>query len=409
MVTMDQALEKKTSDFRTLSGVLAFLFIFSLPFENIISANGHTITLVLGILLALNLLLTAFVDHQKPRISVFLVLLLLYFLFAIVSIFYSFDKGFSITMLLPSLGNFALLAVFLCFCQDGPLFKRWGLIASSSSSFLAALILFFSPTIQGGGNHRRTITLLNSYIDPNYLAALLVVGCLSSALLFIGFFRQAGKRLSFPSLFCLLVFLVSSFGVVLTESRIVLLLLLILIAGVLVAYFRLIKGNSRNVLWSIILCAFAFLAVFLAFYFLGYFKRFSWDGIVYDFSNGRGDIWSSIFSIASAKPFLGWGFGSFIKVATAFADSSSAAHSVFVQTYIELGICGLIPLAGFFFALFFRGFKSKSWVELFLGLFVLVFCSLYDPWTAKCFWLLLLFEAFFPSSDVHKERNLFCW
>lgn len=264
---------------------------------------------------------------------------------------------------------------------------------------LASGILVFLPTSYNFTDEgRRTVMLLGSVLDPNIVAAIILLGV---QLVLMRFYANHGKK-AYACL-ALAVFLI--IGVLYTGSRGALMAFIVGFAVETMLKLR-DKGAKRK---TYRLLVFAFLCAIVL---IGIMpvnllqSRFSKETILglNELRNGahnRYTIWMHSIQLILKKPIIGYGCGNFFS-AIETVYRMCASHNLYILLIVEGGVIGLFFFGKYCFKL------SKSLLQLkeysTLGMLVTVFAMALslDSITYKYFWIALIYARLIIRRETNK-------
>lgn len=200
---------------------------------------------------------------------------------------------------------------------------------------ILAVLLLFTGKMDGGYNSqgRLTIKVLNSYLDPNNLAAILLTGtffCLS------GIFKKE-KLSPLPNIVFMVGFIIQVIAIFLTGSRGG---LVALASGLLVYIF--VKSKKKNRIFVVL----TFLIGIIITYFLSMlllpeelFNRL-FDFANYSGGTGRIEHWIEALKQVMKRPIFGNGIVGYFSFFKSLYGGEFAMHNSFLAVLFEVGIVG---------------------------------------------------------------------
>jgi O-antigen ligase len=387
--------------FGVLSAVLINLYIFILPYEQVLSVNGVSVLKIVGIALGLVVIIKLVVSRTIPKIDLISLFALIWSVLYAISGLYTVDWSWY----LYYLEIYAANVLFFVVVNSSELSRGTHismLLTSIFSSLFAGFIsiVFNEKSIWITG--RATIDIFGSNLDQNWFAATLSLGLFSCIYLFIVLRKKTkfSYLLAFPAILIL-------YFVLATGSRMMIVAYCFAFV-VCVVYLFFVSKKHKIVLISV--------AVLLALIPLLYLvlpedliSRFSIGSILnFNEAGGRGEIWMSLLKYVLEKPIFGWGGGSSFYLTTLSLGEARAIHNSFLCAYFELGIIGLIPFFLIFVSAFYVSIKSRSSIALACIAALFVYASFLDTPATKMFWLYLLFIVSFSKLSYYSTFSNCC-
>lgn len=261
-----------------------------------------------------------------------------------------------------------------------------------ASAAMGVLAIFFSQAYHGVADARQVVVILGVEIDPNNLAALLLIGIAISVSNIL--FDKKKYAIS------VLVLLINILGCFNTGSRSSLVTIVAL--GVFCVFYSPQKSTVTSILKKMtILVITVAAAYFIATRFLSettFERLFDLSG--YEGGTGRGEKWGSAFELLTrdfATVILGAGWGT----ATIYNDKGTGLHNTFISMLCDTGLLGtsifLIPIVVIAVRLLKRG--KPSMVILLGAQYAPAFFI--DAINKRFFWnaIFLLFMAYYQPLE----------
>ena len=376
-----------------------------IPINMIMNYSGKaTVNKQIGIIAVIAMLLFIILQHKymflyNPNKG--LIVFIIYSLFSLVWSVSFTDSIAALTTL------FSLLFIYLI-GKLRAFNSKEVLIISICMIALASAIPFFLGINKAVSYSRGTLMNENGAADHNGLACNLVFG----AILALDKFFSIKKRF-FKYVFAAGTGLII-IAIFITGSRSAIIALGVSVIYYLIKSFPKLKG-SRSFWGTIILTVVAFVAVY---YYLenhlhsAVIKRLGLVAILYGRGNGRIDIWKNILKIIGDNPIralFGWGYGTQKVVYASYYGIRDAAHNVFLQLWLDVGIIGMAAfLAGIMKfwkdANYYHVYVSNAlWLALFITFMTLSFSTNKGAWNV--FLLMYLFTLHQSESQEPKRSK----
>lgn len=357
-----------------------------MPFEEAITLGFGSILKVIGVLI----IMTSCIFYINRKISPTIIPLILWFIFMCFSYLWCTSPFYWESFIIIYLGQIALLISLELVNVHDINFKMIdnGLILTGC---IASYILISSPsTSMFTDEGRRTIMINGTSLDPNIVAATIILG-LHIATNF--FFTSSNKflKILYASSSMLMLY-----GILLTGSR-----------GALIAFFisytlklflegrvshKIRKKSIYMVLFGII--AFFIMASILPSDLIE--SRFSKDVILglnerEEGSHNRYDIWLSSIDLFSMNPILGVGCGNFINSIALVYSRQCAAHNLYILLLIEGGIIGFLLFTKYIYTIWKKLKKHHDFLTISLLVATLLMSLSLDAIPYKFFWITLIY------------------
>ena len=261
-----------------------------------------------------------------------------------------------------------------------------------ASAAMGVLALLFSESYHGVTEARKVVVILGVEVDPNNLAALLLIG------IAISISNILYDKKKFVT--SMLVLLVNMLGCFNTGSRSSLVTIVAL--GVFCVFYSPKQSTTASILKKMVTLVIAFVAAyFIATRFLSEttFERL-FDLTGYEGGTGRGEKWGSAFELLTrdiATIVLGAGWGT----ATIYNEKGTGLHNTFISMLCDTGLLGtllfLIPIVVIAIRLLRKG--KPSMVILLGSQFAPAFFI--DAINKRFFWnaIFLLFMAYYQLRE----------
>ena len=190
------------------------------------------------------------------------------------------------------------------------------------------------------------------------------------------------------------------------------------IFSMLFIYILFLKRNKRKELndylkTSILLCIISGILIFY-FKYSPFFSRYSLQSIIQSGGTLRSEIWE--FNIKNILPkyyLYGTGLGGITEKIALIKEGSAvfsvAAHNMFLQIFIELGLFGLLIYGMFFFTTFKKGFsatkKNFPFIIPYFTLFLIcIFMGIGEGmFTIRIFWISIALVWRYSSKQFRKD------
>ncbi len=334
---------------RTVTYLITLLFIFTIPFENVVVSTLGSITRILGLLAFASWLVMLIVTNRIRKPNVYIIILSLFILWCGISIFWSpvpqytlgmfetYVQVLLVTLIIwnvftsPDQIDSALWAYLLgCFVAAGMILRNF----LSGVMFLEGLTL---ARYAGGGQ------------DPNDLGVMLAIGV--PVAVWLG---SAVKSTSLLKLIAYLYIPLSIFAILLTASRTALIGLVLSVVFVFMIASR-VRLQTRLIVLGVLLISLFYVQSLVpgaTFERLGQLD----DSVSSGDFEGRGAIWQQGVELFLENPIKGVGSG-------AFSESISlrrAPHNVFIAISAELGLVGLALFAILYFIVLSTALQHES-------------------------------------------------
>lgn len=374
--------------------ILACLYFLLLPTTIAVNSTGNSILKLATVPIGLFFLVTLILSNRKLQINGVHLVLLLYTLSVVSTLFWAAD---SVSMD-NVLGYILNAALYLCLTVVP--YNKAELDLMETVQILLLVILNLMTLLSNGKeDDRTTLVIMGQTSDPNYFVGFFIFPLTIALKQF-----ASGKH----RIFHLALIAVSMYSIFLSGSRGGFLAIAVTLAGFAVLYP---SGFAKRTLFLVggMGLLFVLWTVFKPILPENIVERMSVESVVETGGTGRMDIWKSMLREIFNQPdkfLFGRGitakhplfiFGTLDKV---------VAHNQVIQTLYNQGLVGLLSfllLAGIGF---FRCIKRRKAVSIaILGMMALS-VSLSFNQTTRTFWNLIAYAAFaFPDNDTNTINN----
>lgn len=260
-----------------------------------------------------------------------------------------------------------------------------------SALAICFFIIVFRYDFYGGGGVRLTIKIMNNQpIDPNFLAAYLVVP-------FIIVFGKLLQNFRWIKLICLIILAV---GLLSTSSRGAMLSTFLGSFIILIMYFK----SNRKIRNGLVILLVLLIGAYIIMNFLptsSLSRLFEFD-LYKDSSNAkRFRDWTSGLQAFYQRPFLGYGLRGELSIIISATRSNLIAHNTYLGLLLQFGIVGM-TMFGFYIAHLFRRCKKNHILigSLSATFFVVIFIS---AEAATFFWIPFILVSMVSKYEI--EHN----
>lgn len=363
--------------------LLLFIYCLALPFEEALTFSFGGILKIIGFLVVGWCIIAHYKTPIKIRKLRIVLPFLWWFIFSAVSIIWCKDYTWWWYFIKLYASQIVLVLTITSYQQFVDLaYIKNGVVTGAVIS--AAVLAFLPTTSMLTADGRRTMIVFGNELDPNILAAIMMIALIITAERII---QKQNNRLQIGMAAFLLL------GILLTGSR----------GGVIstavggITYF-LLSVKDRKVRRKVMLLASAVLmAIIIIFPFLPenlVGSRFTWKHLFGfdEYESGahnRWTIWEHALPLSLNKPVFGYGCGSFF-YAISTVYRKTASHNLYVLLLIEGGIVGLSLFAAGQWRAFKTARKHRNYAVITLLLSVGVMSLTLDAISAKFFWISLL-------------------
>jgi len=262
------------------------------------------------------------------------------------------------------------------------------------SSFLTGILfVFLKRPYLGVHINRQVIYLFGMEMDPNNLAAFLVIGII------ISIYYIIKRRLRLLSI---LVIIVNTYSTFLTGSRggLVALVLSTIILILITAKSKVIRPVNIILLMALLVIAFIYLRRFIPESI--YNRLLNFDS--YEGGSGRVDIWINALSLFGENSlFWGAGWGAYF----GHQGIEMAVHNTFISMLVDVGIFGFVLFFGPIVVASFILFKRRNVLPVVLLFNSFVLSLFLDTINKRFFWIpiiMLFIDYNFLSSSNELEE-----
>lgn len=383
---------------RKLAYLLSVLLVFIIPWEDSVSVTTlGSVAKLIGLVLAGCWLVTILLEGKFRKPGLFHILVALFFLWNVVSIFWSADTDSTLQRIKTYAQIYLLMLVFWELFQ-----KPEDLMAGLQAYIFGGFVLITSSIvnyIQGNAavvyEGRYSATGVNA-VD---LALILMIGLPIAMQLF--FVARPGRVGTILRLINLAYIPLAVFSIVLTGSRTS--LIAVIPFGIYLVVTQQIKFDRKMLVFGILLLALLMLYPFIP---QSVTARLGTLGASIESADlgGRVELWWKAILVLEEQPFTGSGGGTLDVVI------GSAAHNTFVSIAAETGFIGFTLFLAILAVVFMRALNIPNgnagfWVAIFLTWVIGVLSLSWE--FRKLTWLLLNFiviEGNFTYEQLHARK-----
>lgn len=369
-----------------LISLLFVIYCILMPFEEAIAFGFGSVLKIVGIALIGSSLF--FYIGRKPSGTISP--LLMWLLFMLISVLWAESTYYWNAFVTIYVGQVALLiAMELVDVRDFQI--KWINMGLIITGCVASYVLVKFPassmlTEEG----RRTIMINGTTIDPNILAAIIILGLHIATNFFLNI-ASLIKRIVFGGLALFMLY-----GILLTGSRGALIAFVVSF-GLKIFYEGKLSGTARKK--SINLILWAVIGVFIMVSILPeelIESRFSKDTILglnerEQGSHNRYDIWLAATNLFVMSPIWGYGCGNFINSIALVYSRQCAAHNIYVLLLIEGGLFGFMLFAKYVYSMWKSLVKNKEYLTVSILAATLLMSMSLDALPYKFFWITLIY------------------
>lgn len=369
--------------------IISFLFIvycIFMPFEEAISFGFGSILKIVGIIL-IGVSILFYIKRKPSRTVLPLFYWLLWMLF---SVLWVTSSHYWNAFIIIYIGQFALLLAMEQVDIRDFNFK-WIDVGLVITGCVASYVLIkFPATSMFTEEGRRTIMLNGTTIDPNIVAATIILGLHIAT----NYFLNSNSKITKITFGTFSMFML--YGILLTGSRGALIAFSISFLLKIYLEGRLDYKARKK---SIYLILFAILAFFIMVSILPedlIESRFSKETILglnerEQGSHNRYDIWLAAAELFWKSPIWGFGCGNFINSISLVYSRQCAAHNAFVLLLIEGGLIGFSFFAIYIYKIWKSLMKNKEFLTLSILAATLLMSLSLDAIPYKFFWITLIY------------------
>lgn len=357
-----------------------------MPFEEAIAFGFGSVLKIVGIALIGSSLV--FYMGRKPSRTI--LPLLMWLLFMLISVLWAASTYYWNAFVIIYLGQVALLiAMELVDIRDFQF--KWINLGLILTGCVASYVLVkFPATSMLTEDGRRTIMINGTTIDPNILAATIILGLHIATDFFLNS-ASVIKRIVFGGLAMFMLY-----GILLTGSRGALIAFIVSF-GLKIFYEGRLSSTGRKKSINLILLAI-----------IGFFimvsilpeelieSRFSKETILglnerEQGSHNRYDIWLAATNLFAISPIWGFGCGNFINSITLVYWRQCAAHNMYVLLLIEGGLFGFMLFAKYVYSMWKSLIKNNEYLTVSILAATLLMAMSLDALPYKFFWITLIY------------------
>lgn len=396
------SIKKISPVLRRLFSFSFFVYIFFLPFEFVATIGSKSIIAIVGLVVCLIAILYALLNVKKINFKGLLYVgpFVLYVFVFMVSFFYTKDREWNLYFLKIYASNILFVICVTTLIKLNQKEVELSMVSLILSSLVSSFFIFFIYSDVGSG--RRTIGIFNTYIDPNYLAGIMLLSLYSIAYFIKRYFST--KKILLLIIPALIIFV----AMFLTGSR----TFIIALGLSLLVIFSYLLFFQKKYLFVAISISVLIIA-YLAFYSIlpeGLKYRFSIPGMlgIWETENnvGRVAIWEKILPAFFKKPIFGWGGGSVFYLTTTFYGTRVEYHNIFIEALLELGAVGFLILTSYFVFFFIKSYRERKITQSLLLANALVYGFFLSAFTVKFFWLIIAYVGLLDVIDFKINNNI---
>ena len=379
---------------------MTYLYFFICPLEFIFNVWFGSSVKYIGLIAAAFILMFFIGSRKTPmRIGLIQICIILWAVFEATSYLWTIPSTHGLDRLL----TYIMMAVFVFAVSLFPFEKKeleGVLLSCTLGCLVLACLVFAIGEMHGGYNSTGRITLhiLNSYLDPNGLAANLLVG------IFYSLHQTMKKPKGFPlsNILFGICFVVLTTAAFYTGSR-----------GALVAYagaalIYLLSRTSAKNRWRI-LATIPLILILLYFGLSLVLSERTFDRLFdfesYTSGSGRINIWLTALREIVKRPFFGYGVASYFGYFKQVFGTESAMHNTFLLLVFEVGIVGLsLFMVPFFQAL--RCAKQQKNTLIVAVIFANLIAAFFlDALNWRYLWNAMMFGIIFYNCYHQTKRS----
>lgn len=328
------------------------IYIILIPFESILIAHSSrnvSYATYAAIITSVAMLIHLIFKPKLAKLTKSVIPWVAYFIWAALSIYWSINPSETAS----AFGYFARFLLFFVVISSYPLNKTEIRVLRHTvvlSGVLVAISMIANLYYLGQLSTiiRATLYGNQSYGDPNHVAATMI---LPIAFLLTEALDSDGALKIWDTLALIIIFI----AILMTGSRSTFLAIIAIIATFIYQYRP--KAKKIKTIFSALFILSA-AAVSLSLFKPELYARYVPTVDINEFSAGRTKLWTESLHFWSERPLTGYGYGSFKYLDLTSIDKYKAAHNIFIQTLVELGLPGLILLIFVMYSTL--NFKSRS-------------------------------------------------
>ena len=367
--------------------LLFMVYCVLMPFEEAIAFGFGSVLKIVGMLIiGLSL---AFYIRRRPSVTIRP--LIFWLVFMLISYLWCTSSYYWDAFIIIYAGQVALLvALELVDIRDFN-FKMIDIGLIITGCIASYVLIKFPETSMLTDEGRRTIMINGTSLDPNIVAATIILGLHIATSFFLAYQNKIVRCLyGGASMFML-------YGILLTGSRGA--LVAFVVSFVLKVYLE-SKISLEAKKKSVYLILFAIIAFFVMVSVLPVDlieSRFSKETILglnerEQGSHNRYDIWLAAIDLFSMSPIWGFGCGNFINSIALVYSRQCAAHNMYILLFIEGGIIGFSLFAKYVYSIWKSLMRLRGYLTLSLLVATLFMCLSLDALPYKFFWITLIYS-----------------
>lgn len=378
--------------------LMTYLYFLICPIEFVLNKYYGSSVKYIALLAIGSIILYFILDNsQKIKIGKIQICLIIWSAMQIASVLwtayyeYTYMRLFSYILM-------AVLVIMLSVFPFKPNELENAIRAYTIGCIVLSLMLIFTGSLDGGGNSegRLTIKVLDSYFDPNNLAANILTGLFFC---FGGVWKKY-KTTPIANIIYAAFFIVQVVAIVLTGSRGGMLSFLV---GVIVYCLVKSKKNKRYIIGLV-------LGIFVGFIIA---KQFMPEGLFnrifaienYTTGTGRTTIWSNALNKLLSSPLFGFGIASYHSFFEECFGGATAMHNSFLAVLFEVGVvgftCFMLPiLLGIY-----NAFKTKRATIIAIIISNMGAAFFLDALHTRYLWNAIAFVVIWYEIQKRKERE----
>ena len=367
---------------KVLSALL-FLYCAAMPFEEALAFSFGGILKIIGFLVIGWCLLAHYKTRIRLRKLFFVLPFFWWFMFSLLSVAWSKDHTWWWYFIKTYASQIILLMTIVSYRQFVNLeHLKNGVVTGAVIAAAVLIVMPMASTLTEDG--RRTMIVFGNELDPNILAAVMMVALIITVERIIQ--KRSGTLLIVLAAFILL-------GILLTGSRGG--LIATAVGGVTYLVINVKNGKIRNKVMLLTLAAVIAVAIVVALLPDQLISsRFSWKSLFGfdEYESGahnRWTIWKYALPLSLNAPIVGYGCGGFFyAIATVYRQTAS--HNLYILLLIEGGLVGLSLFVAGLLRIFRSACKHKNHAMIALLMSVGVMSLTLDAISTKFFWMALI-------------------
>lgn len=365
---------------------LLMVYCILMPFEEAIAFGFGSVLKIVGILI----IIFSFIFYVSRKLSSIIKPLLLWMIFMVVSILWCDSSQFWEAFIIIYLGQVILLVALEYVKIQDFNFKMIDMGLVLTGCVASYVLIKFPATSMFTDEGRRTIMINGTSLDPNIVAATIILGLHITTNFFLICSNKFVKCLyGVAAMFML-------YGILLTGSRGA---LIAFVASFVLKIYLESKINTDTKKKSIYLILFALVAFFVMVAILPtdlIESRFSRETILglnerELGSHNRYDIWLAACELFTKSPIWGFGCGNFINSIALIYSRQCAAHNMYILLLIEGGLIGFSLFAKYVYSIWKSLMRYCDYLTISLLSATLLMSLSLDVLPYKFFWITLIY------------------